>query len=238
MKVHADLNLSIDGFGTPPHPTPEEPLGDDWFRLVALSTATRTFRERVLGDTSGAGTTGVDDKYASAYVGEIGAQIMGAGMFGLDLYPHDPGWRGYWGENPPFHVPVFVLTHERRPELTMEGGNVFRFLSATPVDALALAAEAAEGRDVRIGGGPTVVREFLDAGLIDRLHVAIAPILLGGGVRLWDGLRGLELGYDVTTEAAESGTLHITFSRKATNTPASSPWRPDGETLRRSFGHR
>ena len=176
MKVHADLNLSIDGFGTPPHPTPEEPLGDDWFRLVASSTATRTFRERVLGDTSGAGTTGVDDKYASAYVGEIGAQIMGAGMFGLDLHPHDPGWRGYWGENPPFHVPVFVLTHERRPELTMEGGNVFRFLSATPMEALALAAEAAEGRDVRIGGGPTVVREFLDAGLIDRLHVAIAPI--------------------------------------------------------------
>ena len=231
MKVHADLNLSIDGFGSPPHPTPEEPLGEDWFRLVDSYTATRTFRERVLGDTSGAGTTGVDDKHASAYFEELGAEIMGAGMFGLDLHPNDPDWRGYWGENPPFHVPVFVLTHQKRPDLTLEGGNVFRFLSATPTEVLALAAEAAEGRDVRIGGGPTVVREFLAAGLIDRLHVAIAPILLGGGVRLWDGLRGLESDYVVTTEAAESGTVHITFTRTVIEAPGTSPWRPEGDTL-------
>ena len=231
MRVHADLNLSIDGFGSPSHPTPEDPLGEDWFRLVDSYTATRTFRERVLGDTSGAGTTGVDDRYASAYFGEIGAEIMGAGIFGLDLHPNDADWHGYWGENPPFHVPVFVLTHEQRPELALEGGNVFRFLSATPGEVLALAADAAEGRDVRIGGGPTVVREFLDAGLIDRLHVAIAPILLGGGVRLWDGLRGLEFGYDVMTETAESGTVHITFTRKATEAPPASPWRPAGDTL-------
>ena len=138
---------------------------------------------------------------------------MGAGMFGLHGFANDPDWRGWWGDEPPFHVPAFVLTHSPRPALEMAGGTTFRFLSATPREALDLALEAAGGKDVRIGGGPTVVREFLKARLVDRLHVAIVPILLGRGIRLWDDLRGLEDGYSVTSEVAPSGITHLTFSR-------------------------
>ncbi|NUU23832.1 MAG: deaminase [Streptomycetaceae bacterium] len=233
MKVRADLNISLDGFGTTTDGTPEDPLGQDWFRLVDAYTATRTFRERVLGDTTGAGTTGVDDKYAAAYFDKVGAEIMGAGMFGLHMHPNDPDWHGWWGPNPPFRVPVFVLTHEQRPSLEMDGGTTFHFISATPQEALALAAAEADGLDIRIGGGLTVVRDFLKAGLVDELHVAIAPILLGQGVRLWDDLRGLESDYNVTTETAESGTSHVLFTRSATTDPAAAttPWRPAGPTL-------
>jgi dihydrofolate reductase len=164
-------------------------------------------------ETSGEGTTGVDDRYAQAYFAEVGAEIMGAGMFGLHDAADDPDWRGWWGDEPPFHVPVFVLTHSQRPVLEMAGGTTFHFLAATPREALDLALEAAGGKDVRIGGGATVVREFLKAGLVDRLHVAVVPILLGRGIRLWDDLRGFEDGYNVKSEVAPSGITHLTFSR-------------------------
>jgi dihydrofolate reductase len=213
MAVRVDLNISLDGFATTTDQTPEKPFGDDWPRLVSAYVATRTFRERVLHDASGEGTTGVDDRYASEYFAEIGAEIMGAGMFGLHNFPDDPDWRGWWGDEPPFHCPVFVLTHTPRPSLEMSGGTTFHFISAPPREAIDLALDVAHGKDVRIGGGPTVVREYLKAGLVDRLHVAIAPIILGSGIRLWDDLRGLDLGYDVTSETAESGTVHITFQR-------------------------
>ena len=213
MAVRVDLNISLDGFATTTDQTPEDPFGQDWGRLTAAYVATRTFRARVLHDASGEGTTGVDDRYAAAYFAEIGAEIMGAGMFGLHTYPDDPDWRGWWGDEPPFHVPVFVLTHARRPSIEMAGGTTFHFLSATPDEALERALEAADGKDVRVGGGPTVAREFLRAGLVDQLHVAIAPILLGSGIRLWDDLRGLESGYTVTAETAPSGTIHLTFRR-------------------------
>ncbi len=212
MAVRVDLNISLDGFATTTDQTPENPFGPDWSRLVDAYVSTRTFRARVLHETSGEGTTGVDDQYAQAYFAEVGAEIMGAGMFGLHAVD-DPDWRGWWGDEPPFHVPVFVLTHSSRPVLEMAGGTTFQFLAATPREALDLALEAAAGKDVRIGGGPTVVREFLKAGLVDRLHVAIVPILLGRGIRLWDDLRGLEDGYSVTSEVASSGITHLTFSR-------------------------
>lgn len=215
MRVRADLNISLDGFGTTTDGTPENPLGEDWSRLVAAYIATRTFHERVFGDMSGAGTTGVDDQYAARYFEDVGAEIMGAGMFGLHANPNDPDWNGWWGPNPPFRVPVFVLTHTPRPSREMEGGTTFHFLSATPQEALERAVAASGGGDVRIGGGLTVVRDFLKAGLIDDLHVGITPILLGRGIRLWDDLRGLEDGYRVTSEVAESGTTHVTFSRIA-----------------------
>lgn len=233
MRVRADLNISLDGFATTTDGTLEDPFGQDWFRLVDAYTATRTFRARVLGDTTGAGTTGVDDAYGAAYFEGVGAEIMGAGMFGLHLHPHDLDWHGWWGATPPFHVPVFVLTHEPRPSLEMEGGTTFHFLSATPQEVLARAVAAAGSLDVRIGGGPTVVREFLRANLVDELHVAIAPLLLGQGEWLWDGLRGLEHGYRVTTEVAESGTVHVTFSRSAgdVDNRGDHPWRPAGSTL-------
>lgn len=212
-KVRVDLNVSLDGYATTTDQTPEDPMGKDWNRLVAAQVATRTFRARVLGDTSGAGTTGVDDEYTAAYFEGVGAEIMGAGMFGLHAHPGDPDWKGWWGPNPPFRVPVFVLTHEQRPTLEMEGGTTFHFVRTTPEETLALAREAAGDLDVRVGGGVSVVRDYLAAGVVDRLHVAIAPILLGRGVRLWDDLRELEKGYEVESEVASSGTIHVTFSR-------------------------
>ena len=211
--IRIDLNISLDGFATTTDQTPENPMGEDWGRLVAAYVATRTFRSRVLHDTSGEGTVGVDEKYALAYFDEVGAEIMGAGMFGLHNHPHDPDWRGWWGEEPPFHVPVFVLTHEQRPTIEMADGTIFHFVDKPIGEVLALALEAAGGKDVRVGGGVSVAREFLKAGLVDQLHLAIAPIVLGDGLRLWDGLRGLDSGYRVTTEVAESGTTHVTFRR-------------------------
>lgn len=213
MSVRVDLNISLDGFMTTTDQTTDNPFGDDWARLVAAYVATRTFRSRVLHDDSGEGTTGVDDRYAQEYFADVGAEIMGAGMFGLHNFPDDPDWRGWWGDEPPFRVPVFVLTHTPRPSLEMAGGTTFHFLTATPGEALERAVEAADGKDVRIGGGATVVRDFLKAGLVDHLHVFIAPILLGRGIRLWDDLRGLETGYDVMAETSPSGTIHLTFER-------------------------
>lgn len=213
-RVRVDLNITLDGFATTTDQTPENPFGEDWGRLTAAYTATRTFQERVFHDTSGAGTTGVDEKYAAQYFEGIGAEIMGAGMFGLHANPDDPEWRGWWGEEPPFEVPVFVLTHTPRPSIEFANGTSFRFLSATPEEALREAVAVAGGRDVRVGGGATMVREFLRAGLVDDLHVGITPILIGSGIRLWDDLRGLEAGYRVTSEVAESGVTHITFSRE------------------------
>ena len=213
MTVRVDLNISLDGFATTTDQTPENPFGEDWSRLTAAYTATRTFRERVFHDTSGAGTTGVDDRYGEAYFAAVGAEIMGAGMFGLHDNADDPDWRGWWGDEPPFHVPVFVLSHTPRPSIEFADGTVFHFIEATPEEALATATAAANGGDVRIGGGATTVREFLRAGLVDQLHVAIVPILLGRGIRLWDDLRGLEQGYSVTSETAESGVIHLTFRR-------------------------
>ncbi|MBO9625341.1 MAG: dihydrofolate reductase family protein [Microbacterium sp.] len=214
MTVRADLNVSLDGSATTTDQTPENPFGEDWGRLVGAYTATRTFRSRVLGDTSGEGTTGVDERYAAEYFEEVGAEIMGAGMFGLHQHGDDPDWRGWWGEEPPFHVPVYVLTHTPRESIEFANGTVFHFLEATPEEALALAVQAAGGKDVRIGGGVDVVRQFLRAGLIDRMHLAVAPLVIGSGERIWDGLRGIENDYDVRSEVAESGVTHVTFTRR------------------------
>ena len=212
MAVRVDLMISLDGFATTTDQTPDNPFGADWSRLTGAYVATRTFREQVFHDTCGKGTTGIDDKYAREYFDNIGAEIMGAGKFGLHNFPDDPDWNGWWGDEPPFHCPVFVLTHKQRPDLTLSD-TTFHFISADPQTALQKALDAANGKDVRIGGGPTMVRDYLKAGLVDRLHVAITPILLGSGIRLWDDLRGLEAGYTVTSETAESGVIHLTFQR-------------------------
>lgn len=213
MRVRVDLNISLDGFATTNDQTPENPIGEDWERLTRAYAQTRTFRERLFGDTSGAGETGIDDDFAAAYFEGVGAEIIGAGMFGLHAFPDDPDWAGWWGEDPPFGVPVFVLTRKPRPSIEMGGGTTFHFLEASPQAALSVATEAAGGKDVRIGGGPTTVRTFLKAGLVDALHVGVTPILLGQGIRLWDDLRKLEEGHEVTTVAAPSGVLHVTFRR-------------------------
>ena len=213
MAVRIDLNLSLDGVGMPANQSAENPMGEDWGRLVAHYLATRTMRERVMGDTSGKGTTGVDDRYAAAYFEGVGAEIMGAGMFGLHAFPDDPEWRGWWDDEPPFHYPVLVLSHRERAPLEFANGTRFEFLSVSPEEALERATELAQGADVRIGGGVGVARDFLAAGLVDRLHVAISPIVLGRGTRLWDDLRDFDRGYEVTSEVAESGVVHVTFAR-------------------------
>lgn len=213
MAVRIDLNISLDGYMTTTDQTAEDPFGKDWSRLVATYISTQTFRSRVMHEATGAGTTGLDNKYAKQYFEEVGAEIMGAGMFGLHQHSDDPDWRGWWGEEPPFKVPVFVLSHTPRPAVEFDNGTRFHFIAASPTEALAQAADAAAGKDVRVGGGATVARDFLKAGLVDRLHVAVVPMLLGRGENLWDGLREFELGYSVTSEASDSGVTHITFER-------------------------
>jgi dihydrofolate reductase len=213
MMVRVDLNVSLDGYATSEGGSADDPMGPDWNKLTGAYVATRTFRQRVLHDTSGAGTTGVDDRYAAAYFEGVGAEVMGAGMFGFHTFPDDPDWRGWWGDEPPFHVPVFVLTSRTRDSIDMTGGTTFHFLSEAPRAVLERAATAAGGKDVRIGGGISTVREFLKTGLVDHLHVAIAPVVLGRGVNLWSDLREMEVGFEVQSEIAESGTVHVTFSR-------------------------
>jgi dihydrofolate reductase len=204
VRVH-NFSISLDGFGTGAGLSLEAPFGHAGHRLHQWMFATRFW-----DDT---GTAGVDNAFAERHGPGIGAEIMGAGKFGPPGWQDDAEWRGWWGDNPPFHTPTYVLTHRPRPPLEMEGGTTFHFLDAAPVDALAVAREAADGQDVRIGGGPTMLREFLGAGLVDHLHVVQVPILLGRGVRLWDGLEGLQEQYDVEAVSTPSGVTHLTFTR-------------------------
>ena len=209
----SNLFLSLDGY-TSAGRDPDNPMGEDWERLTAPYVATRTMRAHIFGDTSGEGTTGLDDRHAAAHFEGIGAEIMGAAMFGLHSFPDDPDWKGWWGDEPPFHSPVYVLTHTApRPSIPMEGGTTFHFRDTAIEEVLAEATEAAGGLDVRVGGGIGTAREFLLAGLVDHLHVMIAPIILGRGTPLWDDLGGLELTHKVTTEVAESGTIHVNLNR-------------------------
>lgn len=213
-RVRIDLFLSLDGYTSITDNSPDNPMGEDWGRLTAAYSATRTFRKRVFGDTSGAGTTGLDDSHAAAFIDGVGAEIMGAAMFGLHSYPNDPDWKGWWGDQPPYGTPVYVLTHTApRPSIPMQGGTTFHFRSTAIEDVLIEATAAAGGLDVRVGGGVSTARAFLRAGLVDDLHLIVAPILLGRGTRLWDDLAGLDLTHKVTTEVADSGTIHVTFTR-------------------------
>lgn len=214
-RVRIDLFSSLDGFSSTTDQTAANPMGEDWGRLTAAYAATRTFRERVLGDTTGAGTTGIDDRHAARHNDGIGAEIMGAAMFGLHSFPDDPDWKGWWGGEPPFGHPVFVLTGSApRPPIAMDGGTTFHFRDAAIEDVLAEARTIADGLDVRISGGVRTARAYLRAGLVDELHVMVAPVLLDRGSRLWEDLRGLDRTHDVTSEVAESGTIHVTFTRK------------------------
>lgn len=212
-RVHS-FTISLDGFGTGEDLSADAPFGHAGHRLHQWMMATRFWHKLGVVDMGDApGTEGVDNAFAERHEHGIGAEIMGAGKFGPPGWQDDPEWRGWWGDNPPFHTPTFVLTHRPRPPLEMDGGTTFHFLDAAPAEALGAAREAAAGQDVRIGGGPTTVREFLAAGLIDHLHVVQVPILLGRGVRLWDGLEGLEQQYEVETVSSPSGVTHLTFSR-------------------------
>lgn len=204
------FTISLDGFGTGEGQCLDAPFGHAGERLHTWMFETRWGREML--DQRG-GTGGIDDAMLRLFAPGVGAEIMGAGKFGYPGWHEDPAWQGWWGSNPPFHTPVFVLTHHPRSSIEMEGGTTFHFIDAAPAKALEAAREAAAGKDVRIGGGPTMVRDFLAAGLVDHMHVVMAPILLGRGVRLWDGLEGLEKDYQVEATSSPSGVTHLTFTR-------------------------
>ncbi|MHA6761846.1 dihydrofolate reductase family protein [Streptacidiphilus sp. PAMC 29251] len=210
VRVH-NFSVSLDGFAAGEGQELEAPFGHAGIRLVEWFMQTRAFNE--MHGQSG-GNSGVDDALAWTWGAGIGAEIMGRNKFGPQRGPWtDEEWKGWWGDNPPFHTPVFVLTHHPRPSLEMEGGNVFHFVDASPQEVLAQAREAAGGLDVRIGGGPTTVRQFLAEDLVDHLHVAVVPIILGRGERLWDGLEGLEQRFQVESVTTPSGITHLTFTR-------------------------
>jgi dihydrofolate reductase len=207
VRVH-NFAISLDGFGTGEGQTRDAHFGHAGDRLHQWMFATRWWARKKPG-----GSGGIDDAFARLFEPGIGAEIMGAGKFGHPGWHEDPDWKGAWGRNPPFHTPVFVLTHHTRPSIEMEGGTTFHFIDAPPAQAVEAAREAAGGRDVRLGGGATVVREFLAAGLVDYMHIVVVPILLGRGVRLWDGLEGLETNYRIEATSSPSGVTHVTFTR-------------------------
>ncbi|HJU50910.1 MAG TPA: dihydrofolate reductase family protein [Acidimicrobiia bacterium] len=209
LRVH-NFSISVDGFGTGEPQSQDAPFGHAGERLHEWMFTTRFWREMV-GEAGG--TRGLDDAYARQHGPGIGAEIMGAGKFGYPGWHEDPDWRGWWGAEPPFHTPVFVLTHHPRPSIEMAGATTFHFLDTSPDEALETAREAADGQDVRLGGGATVIRDFLAAGLVDHMHVVVVPILLGRGVRLWEGLEGIENAYQVEAASSPSGVTHLTFAR-------------------------
>ena len=206
------FSVSLDGFGTGEGLTRDEPFGHAGDRLHEWMFQTSWWHE-VIGEPGGG--RGIDDTFLRLHDPGVGAEIMGAGKYGYPGWHDDPDWKGWWGPNPPFHTPVFVLTHHTRPSIEMEGGTTFHFLEASPSEALAAAREAAGGEDVRIGGGVTTLREFFKAGLIDHAHITVVPIVLGRGVRLWDGLERIEADYATEAVSSPSGVTHVQFTRKS-----------------------
>jgi dihydrofolate reductase len=208
-RVH-NFAISLDGFGTGEGQSREAPFGHAGERLHEWMFKTRFWYD-MIGKPGG--NAGVDDAFARQFNAGVGAEIMGAGKYGFPGWHEDPEWKGWWGPNPPFHTPTFILTHHPRPAIEMEGGTTFHFLDTSPAEALETARKAADGLDVRIGGGATVIREFLAARLIDHMHVVVVPLLLGRGVRLWDELEDLEKDYDIEAVSSPSGVTHLTFTR-------------------------
>jgi dihydrofolate reductase len=203
--------ISLDGYGAGPNQDINNPLGVGGEDLHQWFIPTRTF-QRTHG--AGDGTTGVDDDFAARGFKNIGAWIMGRNMFGPIRGPWpDLNWKGWWGNNPPYHVPVFVLTHHARPPLEMEGNTTFHFVTGGIHEAMHRAREAANGMDVRIGGGASVIRQYLGEALIDELHVAIAPILLGQGEPLFEGIDLRALGYGCVQFAASAKAAHVVLRR-------------------------
>ncbi|MFD4399541.1 dihydrofolate reductase family protein [Kitasatospora sp. NPDC059811] len=214
VRVH-NFSISLDGYGTGEGQSLDSPFGHAGDRLHGWFFQTRTFRRMHGREGDTGGDTGVDDAMARTWSDGIGAEIMGRNKFGPQRGPwQDHEWQGWWGPEPVFRTPVFVLTHHPRPTLEMAGGTTFHFLDATPEEALRQAREAADGKDVRIGGGPSTVRAFLAADLIDHLHVVVVPIVLGRGERLWDGLEGLEQRFRTEAVTSPSGVTHLTFTRR------------------------
>jgi dihydrofolate reductase len=210
VRVH-NFSISLDGYGAGPDQSVDAGLGIGGERLHDWFVATRTFRANArMGE---GGTTGIDDDFAARGVDNIGATIMGRNMFGpiRGEWGADE-WTGWWGENPPYHHDVFVLTHYPHAPIPMEGGTTFFFVTDGIESALERARDAAAGRDVLIGGGVGTLQQYLRAGLIDEMHIAISPILLGRGERLFDGLEDID--YECAELVCSSAAVHTRFVRR------------------------
>ena len=210
LRVNA-FTLSLDGFGAGPDQTLQNPLGVGGEELHKWMIGTRTFHEMVGKD---GGTTDVDDRFTVRSFDNLGAWILGRNMFGpiRGEWP-DENWKGWWGDNPPYHVPVFVLTHYKRDPIEMEGGTTFHFVTGGIHEALDQAKAAAGGKDVRVGGGVSTIRQYLQEKLIDELHLAVSPVLLGRGENLFAGLDMLKLGYQCTEQVATALATHVVIKR-------------------------
>lgn len=212
LRVHC-FTISLDGYGAGPGQDRDNPLGVGGIALHQWAFATRTF-QKMFGKTGG--ETGPDDAFMVRGFENVGAWILGRNMFGPVRGPWpDDAWKGWWGDNPPYHVPVFVLTHHARAPIAMEGGTTFHFVTDGIERALERARDAAGDRDIRIGGGVATLRQYLQAGLIDTMHVAIAPVLLGAGEALFAGLDMPKLGYQVTEHVPTAGATHVVLSKAA-----------------------
>jgi dihydrofolate reductase len=212
VRVHG-FTLSIDGCGAGPGQDEQHPLGVGGQTLHPWLVSTRTFRQ-MIGEAGG--TTGIDDAFAVAGSDGIGATIMGRNMFGPVRGPWpDASWKGWWGPDPPYHTPVFVLTHHARASIAMAGGTTFHFVTDGIEAALARARDAAGALDVRIGGGVSTVRQYLAAGLVDEMHLAISPVLLGTGEQLLAGLDLARLGFACTRHESTPAALHVVLTKSA-----------------------
>ena len=210
LRVHS-FGLSLDGFGAGPRQDLQHPLGVGGEALHGWVFPTRTFQRM---HRQSEGTTGIDDDLASWGFQGIGAWILGRNMFGPVRGPWpDDTWKGWWGEEPPYHVPVFVLTHHPRASFEMKGGTTFHFVTGGIREALDRAREAARGKDVRLGGGVATLRQYLQAGLVDEMHVAVSPVLLGSGEHLFSGIDLPALGLRVARHVFSEKTMHVMLAR-------------------------
>ena len=211
LKVQS-FSLSLDGYGAGPNQDLANPLGVGGMAMHQWFFATRTF-QKIHGRDGGA--TGIDDDFAARGFTNIGAWILGRNMFGpvRGHWPDDT-WKGWWGDNPPYHTPVFVLTNHPRPSITMDGGTVFHFVADGLNAALTRATEVANGQDIRLGGGVATIRQYLRAALIDEMHLAISPVLLGSGEHLLTGIDAPKLGYQCTEHVATVNATHVVLTRR------------------------
>jgi dihydrofolate reductase len=209
VRIH-NIVVSLDGYAAGEGPTFDAPFGHCQDLLNSWFVRARIWR----GTQAAASAITADEAIADRWGQGIGAEIMGRGKFDPQHGPWDLDWQGWWGDNPPFHTPCFILTHYPRPSIELQSGTTYHFVDATPAEALVAARAAAGGLDVRIGGGPSTIRDFLAADLVDHLDIVLVPIVLGRGVRLWDGLERLEDRFDIESVTTPSGVTHVSFTRR------------------------
>jgi len=210
LRINA-FSVSIDGYGAGPNQSEANPMGVGAMALHQWVFNTRTFQKLHGGE---GGATGTDDDFAARSFANIGAWILGRNMFGPIRGPWPDGsWKGWWGDDPPYHVPVFVLTHHPREPLVMAGGTTFHFVTGGIHAALEQATKAANGKDVRVGGGVATIRQYLREGLVDEIHLAVAPVVLGSGESVFAGLDLASLGYQCTEHVPTAHATHVVLTR-------------------------